>query len=905
MAEVSVGVLGPMTATVAGRPVSLGGPRQRAVLAVLVAARGGAVSEDRILHEAWGEDAAVATGTLHAYVSMLRRVLEPGRPAGAPAKVLVREGNGYRLSADRVQVDAETFTDLAARAERAMREGRHPAAAGLLTEALALWRGEVHEALPLSERARLEAVRQAATENLYETRLALGDHAALVGDLDKHTRTHPLSERGWELLALALYRSGRQADALAALREVRDILGREVGLDPGPSLRRLEAAILAQHAEIAPQEPAPPRAGNLPNPLSRFVGRPGEPARIGALVSEHRLVTLTGPGGVGKTRLALESARERSDTDGPWLVELAGLEDPAALPAALAGALGILGAATVDRLAEVLGGREILLVLDNAEHLLQAVRQAVRTLAGRTPGVRILVTSREPLGLPGEVVYEVRPLPAEQGHELFLARAATSVPDWTPGAAEDRLIRRLCYDLDGLPLAIELAAAQCRVLSLEQIAGELDDRLTVLHNGAEPGRHQTLWRTVEWSHAMLTGGEREVFHRLSVFASPFDLEAAAAVCGRPVFAELSALVRKSLVSVEAGTDPRRYRLLETIKLFARSRIDAGARAAHRAWVLAEAEAAAPHLRDHLAGDHLARLHARLPEHRLAFASAVQEGDGDYVVRLVGLLHWVWYRHGVVAEGLSWVATALELGRERLGPVHLARSGLCYLAGDFATAAEASRRAAEAGETQAFVHGPLFEALSGAPGALERSRSALTRARRTGVRWLEAEALMVLGMLLRMAGNTGTARQRLAQAATIAQDCGHGFVRASVDWMIMKIDLESGDHHSTVDRGAAMLAGLDGEGDVTSWLVGVHCMAAAVAVAGDPTRGAMLLGAATELGSRIGFSPEEMDPVDAPHQAALVRAALPDGSFDHWFQRGRSLSRSEVRALVAIGAHNTS
>ncbi|MDF2711213.1 MAG: putative HTH-type transcriptional regulator [Nonomuraea muscovyensis] len=919
MAEVSIAVLGPMAATVAGRPVPLGGPRQRAVLAVLVAARGSAVSADRILHDVWEHDTNVSLGTLHAYVSTLRRALEPRRPAGAPAQVLITEGNGYRLRADRVRVDAETFTDLARQAEQALRERRHEVAARLLTEALALWRGEAYAdfpdaGFPSAERARMEALRQAATENLYEARLALGDHAALVGDLDKHTRTHPFSERAWELLALALYRSGRQADALAALRQVRETLGRELGLDPGPSLRRLETAILAQHEQIAPRPDTRPRSGNLPNPLSRFVGRPGEPARIDALLAEHRLVTLTGPGGVGKTRLALESARRRNHADGPWLIELAELEDPTLLPAALAGVLGVLGAATCDRVADVLGDRDVLLVLDNGEHLLEAVREAARTLLARTPGVRVLATSREPLGLPGEVVYEVRPLPAEQGHELFLARAATNVPDWTPDASQDRLIRRLCHDLDGLPLAIELAAAQCRVLSLEQIVSGLDDRFTVLHNSADPGRHQTLWRTVSWSHTMLTPAEREVFHRLGVFASSFDLQAAAAVCDRPVYAELNALVRKSLVSAEAGTDPRRYRLLETIKLFARGHADARAGAAHRAWVLSEAEAAAPHLRGHRAGSYLARLHAQQPEHRLALSSAAQQGDGDYMLRLIGLLHWVWYRHGVVAEGLSWIAAALELGHdagaELLGPVHLARSGLCYLAGDFGAATEAACRAAEAGatsgdtpvEVQALIHGALFDALGGAPDTLERSRTALTRARSAGARWLEAEALMVLGMLLRAEGRTGTARQRLTEAAAVAHECGHGFVRTSVDWMIMKIDLELGAHHRTLKQGVAMLTSLDDEGDVTSWLVCVHFLAAAFALTGDPTTGALFLGAATEHGSRIGFSPEEMDPVDARRQAAQVRAALPADAFHHWFERGRSLSRSDVRDVATTRHH---
>ncbi|WP_198653414.1 BTAD domain-containing putative transcriptional regulator [Actinocorallia populi] len=916
----SIGVLGPMAATVGGGRAALGGLRQRAVLAVLVAARGRAVSEDVILAGVWGQDAPAA-GTLRSYVSVLRRVLEPGRAANGPARLIVREADGYRLRTDAVEIDAEVFGELAGRGEGLLRDGRAAEALPVLEEALALWRGEPYGEFggmffAAPEQARLGGLRLAAAEHLFEARLALGGHAALVGDLEKHTLQHPLSERGWELLATALYRGGRQGDALAALRKARRVLAEELGIDPGPGLRRLEASVFAQEEHVggAPAEQAAEvRAGgrsrNLPHALTGLVGRTAEPAEVEALLAAHRLVTLTGPGGIGKTTLALETARARPDADGPWLVELAELEDPALLAATLAGALGIAGATTAERLGDVLGDREVLLVLDNCEHLVDVVRGAVRTLLARAGGLRVLATSRESLNLPGEAVYEVRPLPVEQGLELFLSRAAAALPGWTPDAGEAEAVRGLCRELDGLPLAIELAAAQCRMLSVEQIAAGLDDRFAVLRDGPGPDRHQTLRRTVQWSHDLLSPAERDVLHRLGVFASGFDLDAAVAVCGRPVFAELSALVRKSLVSVEAGTSPRRYRLLETIKEFTRAHVGPDAQAAHRAWVLAEAEAAAPLLRGPRSAATVRRLTAQQPEHRVALTSSLLLGDGEYTLRLAGLLAWYWYGQGIVAEGLGWISAAIELspaaGPELTAPALLAKCRLLYLAGDFPTARDSAGDAVQAArelgdaetEAQAVLHRALFGALCGEANFLELARAGLDQARSLGMAWLECEALMITGMLLRFAGLIDEARRTLAESAAIAERCGYVFILSSSLWLVMKIDLDLGAYDRALAGGLDMLLRLDGNGDVTSWVVAVHSLAAALARTGSPAEGAMLLGAAAHHGSLVGFSPVEMDPLDAPRQARLVRDALPPEVFDTWFAKGCSLTRPQIRALV--------
>ncbi|WP_148086017.1 BTAD domain-containing putative transcriptional regulator [Actinocorallia herbida] len=904
-----------MTATVGGERVALGGPRQRAVLAVLVAAGGRAVSEERILADVWADGEAPGSGTLKSYVSVLRRILEPGKAPGE-ARTIVREGNGYLLRAGSAEVDAEVFADLVGRGAELLAGGNAAEAVPVLRKALALWRGEPYAefgdlGFAAPERARLEGLRLTAAEYLYEARLTQGGNGSLIGDLEKHTLEQPLSERGWELLATALYRAGRQGDALAALRRARAVLAEELGIDPGPALRRLEASILAQEEQIEalPVAAPKPRGRNLPHALSRFVGRGGESARIEALLAEHRLVTLTGPGGIGKTRLALETARARTDADGPWLVELAELEDPALLAVTLAGVLGVAGATTADRLGEVLGDRELLLVLDNCEHLVAEARAAVGTLLARAGGLRVLATSRETLNLPGEAVYEVRPLPADDGRALFVARAAASLPGWAPDADEERLVRALCRELDGLPLAIELAAAQCRMLSVRQIAEALDDRFAILRDGPGPDRHRTLQATVEWSYGLLSPAEQTVLHRLGVFASAFDLDAAIAVCGRQVMPELSGLVRKSLVTVEAGTAPRRYRLLETIREFTGGRHDPDVQAAHRVWVLAEAAAAAPQLRGHRSAAIVRRLHAQQPEHRVALTSALLVGDGDYALRLAGLLSWFWYAQGIVAEGLGWIKSAIQLspsaGPDLRAPTLLAEARLSYLAGDFANARRAADDAIRAGHAledpeviaEAMLHRALFDALCGETDFLDLARAGLELAREQHEDWLVAEGLMITGMLLRFAGLITEARAHLAESVTVADGCGYVFIHCSSLWLLAKIDMDLGAPEKALTGSWDMLLRLDENGDVTSWVVAVHTLAAALTLSGRPTDGATLLGAADHHGSRVGFSPAEMDPLDAPRQAAIVREGLPADEFQTWYARGRSLTRAQLRALA--------
>ncbi|GII88634.1 hypothetical protein Ssi03_66240 [Sphaerisporangium siamense] len=964
-AAVRFGVLGPLRAEAGGGAVGLGGPRQRAVLAVLLIARGRMVSAERIMAEVWEDAPPPSPTTLHAYVSELRRALEPGRRSGAPPRLLVREGPGYALRAGPAAVDAERFADLAVAGKRALGGGRPGEAEELLTEAAGLWRGPAYAdfaeaGFAVPEAARLEDLRAGAQEDRLAAAIELGRHAAAAGELEALVAEQPLRERGWELLTLALYRSGRRADATAALRAARERLADELGIDPGPALRDLETAVLTQDPRLDPPPArlrgaagpryaerggeasdaggtpdgggasaatgARPVPGNLPFALSSFVGRAAEITAVEGLLAEYRLVTLTGPGGVGKTRLALELARRRTgDADGPWMVELAALTSADLLPATVAAALGVPGPSSADELAAVLAARRLLLVLDNCEHLLEAVTALIGVLLSRCRDLRVLATSREALGVEGEAVYEVPPLdPAGDGSELFRSRVATALPAWSPDPGDLDRIPVLCAGLDGIPLAIELAAAQCRVLSVGQIADALEHRFDVLVDGPLdlPARHRALEAAVAWSHQLLEPDERRLFHRLGVFAAGFDLDSAGAVGGQPqVLRPLSALVRKSLVTVEPGTAPRRYRMLETLRQYALRELDvadlAGTRRRHRAWALARAESAERRLHGPQAAELLARLTREQPEFRAAFASALEEGDGVYALRLGGALYWFWYRMGHIAEGLAWMDRAFAAAPDAepgvRGRARLAVSGLGYLAGRPREAYEAvllaEAEAREAGdlvvEASARVYQTHFGVLAGMPiDAPALARGAVDLARRAGEDWLVAEALMVRGMLARVLGDLPGAAAVLAEAVATANSCGHDWAAGSAAWAGMKTACDAGDGRRALRIATGIVDALDRHEDVTSRLVLLHTAAHALTLTGHAEEAAVLMGGVEAVGRRVGFSPELMDPLDGPREATAVRESLPPDRYESAAARGRELSLPELTAFLSNLLGNT-
>ena len=680
-------ILGPVQAVRAGRDLGLGGPKQRAVLALLLLDAGRTVPAGHLIEALWrGSPPPGAAGTLRSYVSRLRVLLRPDA-------VLAARGGGYAISVLPDQLDASRFERLAGAGRDALGRGEAVVAASRFREALGLWRGRALadvadvETLAL-EGARLEELRLVAVEGRVEADLGLGRHAEVTGELERLVAEHPVRERLWRLLVLALYRSERQAEALAAYRRAQTMLAEELGLEPGEELRQLEQAVLRQ--EI-PAVSAGGAQHNLPAQLTSFLGRERELADLRGLLGGARLLTLTGPGGAGKTRLALELATDLLERfpDGAWLAELAGIADPGLVPSLVMEALGMRPGGDVpviEALRYRLRSARLLLILDNCEHLLDGCAELAGELLRSSPGLHVLTTSREPLGVPGEVAYPVPPLavpedlsdPAAIGDapavRLFLERCSSARAGGSPEAVPPAVVARICRELDGLPLAIELAAARTSTLSVQEIETHLADKFRFLayrRPVADP-RHQALKAAIGWSYELLSAADARVFRELSVFAGGFGLTAAAAVCGggdAAAFDVIDRLASKSLVLAEVATGRTRYRLLETVRQYAAGRLaeagEAGqARQRHALAFLGLAERESE----------LAVLAREHDNFRAALSWSLSVG-GETGPRLACALGSFWVARGFFQEARGWLERALACSQDR----HL-RVGLLWLLG---------------------------------------------------------------------------------------------------------------------------------------------------------------------------------------------------------------------------------
>ena len=556
-------VLGPLE--VEGVP-SLGAPKQRALLALLLLARGEVVSEGRLVDGLWGEEPPeTARHALQVYVSGLRKAIAP---TGAEIR---RQGGGYALVLRAAGLDAARFEELARDGAKALADGDAASARAQLREALGLWRGrllaDLEDELATTHGAALEELRLRAAEDLAEAELALGLHDELVPRLEAAVREQPFRERPLRLLMLALYRAGRQTEALETYRSARERLRGELGLDPGRELRELEAAILRQDPSLDLA-----RADvRLPAPVTSLVGREAETAAVLELLTGARLVTLTGPGGIGKTRLAIAIGARAAAAydDGARFVSLADVADPALVADAIARELDVEEGAA--GLASHLRTRELLLVVDNLEHVADA-SPLLSELLVTSPHLAVLATSRVPLGLYGEHEYAVPPLPPADAVELFSHRARAVGPP--PRESERAAVAEICERLDRLPLAIELAAARTRELSPTEMLPLLDRRRELAARGPRDvsPRQYALRTAIEWSHALLDGSAADAFAALAVFAGGWTRESAAAI-GVDGDA-LDELVRQSLVHRERS----RYAMLETIREYALELLDRDPRA---------------------------------------------------------------------------------------------------------------------------------------------------------------------------------------------------------------------------------------------------------------------------------------------------------------------------------------
>jgi predicted ATPase/DNA-binding SARP family transcriptional activator len=704
ISQVQIGMLGPFEVrTDDGVFADVPGARLRALLIALALEPGHVVPKATLVDWIWGEHPpSDAANALQRLVSRLRKALPEG--------VVEGQTGGYRLTVEPDAVDALRFERLVGQA----RSDDAPRRVRLLREALALWRGAAMQDVGLQDGAafdaavtRLEGLRLTAMEDRFDAEVSLGHGAELVTELTDLVAAHPVRERVVAALMRALVAAGRDTEALLVYQRTREALADTLGVDPSPELSALHVALL--RGELGRREED--RKTNLRAELTSFVGKDADVAAVRELVAEHRLTTLIGPGGAGKTRLATETARTLLGDlpDGVWLVELAASgADSDVAQAALTG-LGLrdalLGAAPsadpADRLIAAIREREALLILDNCEHVIESAAAFAHRVLGECRRLRILATSREPLGITGEALWLVEPLavPTDAGLAEIASSPAVRLLRDRAGAVRKDLgidehtlstMVRICRALDGMPLAIELAAASLRTMTIEQLANRLDDRFRLLTSGSRTAlpRHKTLRAVVDWSWELLTDAERMVLRRLSAFSGGASLEAAERVCigdgveQDQVLELLTSLAEKSLL-VTKGAGAPRYRMLTTIKEYAANRLaEAGesdqAQQAHLACFTELAEIAEPHLRRAEQLEWLATLEADHDNLSAALRGAIAAGDAQTAMRLAAAAGWYWWLGGRRTEGLELLIAAANLPGEVTDDTRAMTYGLVVL-----------------------------------------------------------------------------------------------------------------------------------------------------------------------------------------------------------------------------------
>jgi predicted ATPase/DNA-binding SARP family transcriptional activator len=715
-------VLGPVEVAADGQTMTRSPAQERRLLALLLANANHVVSADRAAEALWPGQRRPehAARSVQTYASRLRSSLGP-----ASERLLTRPP-GYVFRVEPGELDAERFERLLDQARG--RAGEEPdKALALLDQALGVWRGPPYgefrdEEFAVGDAVRLEELRLVAIEERIDARLALGQHDEVVGELEALCAEHPLRERLRGQLMLALYRSGRQPEALRAFEQHRRQLAEELGLDPSPALRDLEGSILRHDPGLAPRRPLARAPLPVVTPVTSFVGRQDDVADVVRRLGVARLLTITGPGGVGKTRLALQVAAVVAGQfpDGVVVCELAAVADPDAVAPAVATALGIQPRS--DRgveasVADVLRSREMLLVVDNCEHVVDAAASLLSTLIMSCPHVTLLATSRERLAVAGEHVWPLAPLEQGAAVELFCDRVRAVRPDADCTGPAGADIAAICRRLDGLPLAIELAAAQAAAMHPADLVQRLDDRFRLLDRGPRsgPARHGSLRAVVDWSYERLGQRQRLLFDRLSVFAWTFTLEAAEEICagdgvGRTEVPALAAdLVEGSLVALAGGTEVARYRLLETLRGYGRARLDEEGTAdqwqeRHADFYVDLASRADEGLRGADEGRWKRRLDAELDDLRAAHRWAVARVDVERALALSAALHGFAYR-SLRPELFAWAERAARLpgaAGHRLLPLVLGSAatgawGRGDLAGARRLAEDAVRAAAGAPE----------------------------------------------------------------------------------------------------------------------------------------------------------------------------------------------------------------
>ena len=794
MGKLEVRLLGPFEVVAGGKPVDVPGAKRQALVACLALRSGRVVSTDTLVEAVWGSDLpSTPRNAVQHHVTRLRRALGPG--------TIRLAADGYALEG--AVADAMEFEELLAAARGALRAGDAPGARDTIADALDLWRGPALLGLPQSswltaEAGRLDSLRLDALEERFEAALALGEHGEVAAAIRAALEESPFRERLWGQLMLALYRSGRQADALEVFQEARQMLLEELALEPGPELRRLQEAILAHDPTIAPVPVAPERRGNLPALSTSFIGREAELTQVVELLRAHRLVTLTGPPGVGKSRLGLEAVRsvESELRDGAWHVDLARAASSADVVRLAAQSLDVRGpdplARTVARLRET----DAMLVFDSCEHVIEETARVVEGVLRGCPGVRVLGTSREVLHVPGEVRFAVSPLavpdpgssdtvdvPAVQ---LFTARARAARPGFELTDEDAWLAAEISRLVDGLPLAIELTAARVNVLGLAEILALVRRRLELLRErpASDAGR-AALGTLVEWSYDLLHADEKALLHHVAVHRGGAPLPAlVGAGAGHgldemTVVELLGTLVDKSIVTVSFPSAAARYDLLDTVRDYALERLAEGgglgaARKAHAEYFATLTDAAAAGLRGPEWRAWLGRLELERDNLWAALTYAHEAPDAGIAGRL-GTLAWYFTVAERVSEGRRFVELALGTASDD-APAALRlelEAFLCFFATeefDLDAAIEIGERALVATEPlppqAALVEATLALARAEA-GDGERAavlaEQAHARIQLTGDEWSIAVTSLMRAQVAALAGDVSTVAAMAAQA----------------------------------------------------------------------------------------------------------------------------------------------
>jgi predicted ATPase/DNA-binding SARP family transcriptional activator len=906
-----------------GEPIALGGQKRRALLAVLLLEANKVVSRDHLIDALWGEEPPdTARNTIQVYVSQLRKLLPDGMLETAPP--------GYRLVVDTDAVDLFEFVRLSEEGRTALATGDAARAADTLRNALALWHGAPLADLPWepfaqAEIVRLEELRLTAQEDRIDADLALGRHGQLVGELEGLVAEHPLRERLRGQLMLALYRSGRQADALAVYQRARRTLVDELGIEPSESLRQLERAILAHDPSLNVPQARPGLPRRAPIPATPLLGRERELAALAELVRDEdtRLVTLTGTGGIGKTRLALELVRRLAPEhrDGSAVATIASLRDPAHVAGAILEALEIpeVGPSPDEELTRSLATSELLLLVDNFEQVLPAAR-TIADLLAVAPSLKVVVTSRAPLHIAAEREFPVPPLADDEAAELFIARAQAANPNFELTEQNAAAVAELCARLDGLPLAIELAAARTKLLPPQTLLSRLGNRLELLTGGRRdaPQHQQTLRMTLDWSYDLLEPDAQRLLAQLGTFAGGWTLHSAESVCAGhdSVLEGLAALVDESLVRQrETDAGEPRFSMLEIVREYALERLVGFGdrdeiRRRHLEHFVEFAEEAEPKLADREQIAWFARLEDEHENLRAALGYALESGDGESALRLVVGIRRFWQIHGYLAEGRESIESALaavpeEPSEARANALNMVGI-LAGEQGEFDAARErfeAALAEARASDSTRVISSALVNLgnLAFFSRELDQARDLYKESidyfASLGDLRGQALAKENVGLMALTADDVPEAVTWLTAARDLAREVGDDRELAAASRSLAAAMIELGDSAQAASLVADSLALARELGEPHGIAVCLDTFAGLAATSGEVERAATLFGASDAVRASIGAKRQPDHQILYDRWLARTLAQLDTNTYSKHYEDGRGLTLDDACTLA--------